>query len=461
LRKTNTSLIAAFLTALLLALVTAGPDPSHAKPMRLIRDAEVEAIIRAYATPLFQAAGLSPQAIDVYLVNDSGLNAFVLPGLDLFIHTGLLMRAETPLQVIGVIAHETGHLAAGHTATRGESLRRARRGVLASYVLGLAAAIASGRPELGQAVISGGQDIALKGLLSYTRAQESAADQAAVRLLNGTGQSPRGLLEFLGILGDQEVLLSSNQDPYLRSHPLTQDRISFLRDQARLSPYGQAQASPGLVALHARLRAKLIGFLEPRDRVLQRYPPEDRSLPARYARAIARYRDSDLDAALSQIGALIAEHPDDPYFHELKGQMLFENGRIAEALPAYETAVRLLPKAPQLRLGLAQVQLEANDLGSNGPELNARALGHLTEVLRYEPSNAFAWRLTAIAHGRNGDLGMTALALAESALARGQGGEARQQAVRAQKILAENSAGWLRASDVEQAAVRMTRRNNR
>ena len=457
-RKLKAPLIAVLSAALLLALVPENPGLAQSKSLRLIRDAEVERIIRAYATPLFQAAGLSPSAIDVYLVNDSALNAFVVPGLDMFIHTGLLMRAESPLQVIGVIAHETGHLAAGHTATRGESLRRARRSVLASYVLGLAAAIASGRPELGQAVISGGQDIALKGLLSYTRGQESAADQAAVRLLKGTGQSPRGLLEFLRILGDQEVLLSSNQDPYLRSHPLTQDRISFLREQVRLSRYGEAQANPSFMALHARLRAKLIGFLEPRNRVLQRYPPEDRSLPARYARAIARYRGSDLEAALSQIGALIAEHPDDPYFHELKGQMLFENGRIAEALPAYETAVGLLPEAPQLRLGLAQVQLEANDPKLNGPELNAQALGHLTEVLRHEPGNAFAWRLTAIAHGRNGDVGMTALALAESALARGQGEEARQQAARAQKILAENSTGWLRASDIEQAALRMTRR---
>jgi predicted Zn-dependent protease len=457
LRKLNTSLIVACSVALALAVALVPGNPGHAqsKPMRLIRDAEVESIIRIYATPLFQAAGLNPQAIDVYLVNDSGLNAFVLPGLDMFINTGLLIRAESPLQVIGVIAHETGHLAGGHTATRGDSLRRASQGVWISYVLGLAAAIASGRPELGQAVIAGGQDIALKGLLSYTRGQESAADQAAVRLLNGTGQSPRGLLEFLSILSDQEVLLSTNQDPYLRSHPLTQDRIDFLREQTRQSPYGQAEASPVFVALHARLRAKLIGFLEPRNRVLQRYPPEDRSLPARYARAISRYRSSDLDAALSQIGGLIAENPDDPYFHEVKGQMLFENGRIAEALQAYEAAVRLLPTSPQLRLGLAQVQLEANEIGLDGPELNARALAHLTEVLRYEPNNAFAWRLTAIGHGRNGNVGMTALALAESALARGHGQEAHQQAIRAQKILTENSAGWLRATDVEQAAVRM------
>ncbi len=453
--KLITSLLAAASAVLFLVLIPGNPGLAQSKPLRLIRDAEVESIIRAYATPLFQAAGLSAQAIDVYLVNDSGLNAFVLPGLDMFINTGLLIRAESPLQVIGVIAHETGHLAGGHTATRGLSLRRARQGVFVSYVLGLAAAIASGRPEIGQAVIAGGQDIALKGLLSYTRGQESAADQAAVRLLNGTGQSPRGLLEFLNILSDQEVLLSSNQDPYLRSHPLTQDRINFLREQTRLSPYGQAGASPGFVALHARLRAKLIGFLEPRNRVLQRYPPADLSLPARYARAISRYRSSDLEGALAQIGALIAEHPEDPYFHEVKGQMLFENGRIVEALPAYETAVRLLPAAPQLRLGLAQVQLEAYEVGLNGPELNAKALGHLTEVLRYEPDNAFAWRLTAIAHGRNGNVGMTALALAESALARGRGKDARQQAIRAQKILPENSAGWLRATDVEQAARRM------
>jgi predicted Zn-dependent protease len=453
LRNLKASLIATLSAALFLALVPGNPGLAQSKPLRLIRDAEVERIIRAYATPLFQAAGLSPRAIDVYLVNDPGLNAFVVPGLDMYIHTGLLMRAENPLQVIGVISHETGHLAAGHTATRGENLRRSSQSVLAYYVLGLAAAIASGRPELGQAVIAGGYDIALKGVLSYTRSQESAADQAAVRLLNGTGQSPRGLLEFLRILGDQEVLLSSNQDPYLRSHPLTRDRVRFLEEQTRRSPYSLAPARPGFVALHARMRAKLIGFLAPSGRVLQHYPPEDNSLPARYARAISQYRSTDLDSALTQIEALIAEHPDDPYFHELRGQMLFESGRIAEALPAYETAVRLLPDAPQLRLSLAQVQLEAND-----PELNAKALRHLTEVLRYEPNNSFAWRLTAIVHGRNGEIGMTALALAESALARGRSGEALQQAVRAQKILTKNSASWLRANDVEQAAVRLAKR---
>ena len=452
-RKPIASVIATVSAAMLLALAAASPVQGKAKQLRFIRDAEVENIIRAYATPLFHAAGLNPQAIDVYLVNDSRLNAFVLPGLNMFIHTGLLMRAEDPLQLIGVIAHETGHLAAGHTATRQESLRRSTQGVIASYVLGLAAALASGRPQLGQAVIAGGQDIALKNLLNYTRGQESAADQAAIRLLNGTGQSPRGLLEFLRILGGQEVLLLSNQDPYLRSHPLTQDRVRFLEQQVRESPYGEAPANPRFVALHARMRAKLTGFLLPMEQVLRHYPESDHSLPARYARAIALYRKSDLAGALALTEALIAEHPDDPYFRELKGQMLFENGRLAEALPAYRAAVRLLPESPQLRLALAQILIEFND-----PALDQKALGSLAETLRQEPSNSFAWRLSAIAYGRRGDVGLTALALAEAALARGRASEARQQAVRAQKILAEHSAGWLRAGDIEKAATRMAKR---
>jgi predicted Zn-dependent protease len=434
-------------------LAAAIPTQGEAKSLRLVRDSEVENIIRAYATPLFQAAGLNPKAIDVYLVQDPRLNAFVTSGLNMFINTGLLMRTDDPLQVIGVVAHETGHLAAGHTATRNENVRRSTKGVIASYVIGLAAAIATGRPEFASAVISGGQDIALKGLLNYTRSQESTADQVAIRLLNGTGQSPRGLLEFMRILGGQEVLLRASQDPYLRSHPLTQDRVAFLEDQVQKSPFGSAHASPGFVMLHDRMQAKLIGFLQPMERVLRRYPESDDSLPARYARAIAHYRNSGLTTALGLTEALIAESPDDPYFRELKGQMLFENGRVTEALPAYEAAARLLPDSPQLRLGLAQVLIEINE-----PALDEKALVSLAQTLRHEPDNSFAWRLSAIAYGRRGDVGLTALALAESALARGKPKEAREQATRAQKILAEGSVGWLRAADIENTATRMVKR---
>jgi predicted Zn-dependent protease len=440
-------MLAALLLALALALALLVPAQAWAQGRNFIRDAEIEGIIRGYATPLFQAAGLTPQAIDVYLIQDRSLNAFVAGGQNMFIHTGLLMRADDPLEVIGVIAHETGHITGGHIAGRIGEMEKAQTTALVSYLLGIGAALATGRPEAAAAVISGGQDIALKGLLTYTRGQEQSADQTAVRLLNGTGQSPRGLLEFMNILGDQEVLLASSQDPYLRTHPLTQDRIMFLEEALARSPYADTPPSPALAAGHARVRAKLFGFLESPVRVFRLYPETDSSVPARYARAIAYYRRPDLDKALPLIDGLLAESPKDPFFHELKGQMLFENGRIAEALPQYETAVGFLPEVPQLRLSLAQIQIELNTR-----EQDRAALDQLNEVLRREPRNAFAWQLSATAHGRLGDKGMAALALAEGALARGRASEASAQAARALHMLPKNTPGWLRAQDVANLA---------
>lgn len=426
------------------------PGQVAAQQISLIRDAEIENIIRLYSTPLFQAAGLSPKDINVYLVEDPRLNAFVAGGLNIFIHTGTLIQADDPLEVIGVIAHETGHIAAGHSVTRRESLRQSTQSIIASYIIGLGAALATGRPEVARAVISGGQDIALKGMLSYSRAQESSADEIAVRLLNGTGQSPNGLLTFMRRVSGQEVLFSSNQDPYLRSHPLTQERIQFLEDQTRKSRFGKTPADAKLVELHRRMQAKLIGFLQPMDQVLRRYPESDTSLPARYARAIANYRKGDMATGLKLTDALLAQYPDDPYFYELKGQILFESGRVADAVPEYERAARILPDSPQIALALAQAQIELND-----PQTDQRALENLAGTLRREPNNAFAWRLAAVVNGRKGDIGMTALALAERALALGHAPEARDQAARAQKILAEGSPGWLRAGDIEQLANRL------
>jgi predicted Zn-dependent protease len=421
--------------------------------MRLIRDAEIESIIRTYSTPLFQAAGLNPNLIHVHLIQDPSLNAFVTPGLDMFINTGLLIRADSPLEVIGVIAHETGHLTAGHTVLRGGALRNASTTVIASYILGLAAAIATGRGEFANAAISGGQDIALKGLLSYTRSQEATADTIAVRLLNGTGESPKGLLDFMRVIGYQEAPFTGRQDPYLMTHPITKDRVAFLEDQVKKSPVGSKPADPELVAMHARMRAKLIGFLDPEDRVLALYPKTDTSVPGRYARAIAAFKAGKVDTSISDVDSLIADYPDDPYFHELKGQILFENSRVREAVPEYEAAARLLPDSAQIRLVLAQARIELND-----PAQDKLALDDLAMTLSEERDNAFAWRLSAIAHGRQGDTGMTALSMAESALAQGEDQDAVNHAIRAQKILAEGSPAWLRARDLELLAQRRVKR---
>ena len=449
-RKTPFPLLLVFVLLLGAAL----PQRAEAQRLTLIRDAEIEHIIRIYSTPLFQAAGLSPQGIRLYLVKDRTLNAFVAGGLNMFINTGLLIQAEHPGQVIGVIAHETGHISGGHLATRGSALEQTRGAMIATYLLGIGAALATGESAAGAAVLSGGQDIALRGLLQYTRTQESSADQAAVNFLRATEQSPRGLMEFMETLRGQEVLLTNNQDPYLRTHPLTQERINFLEQATRESPFADKPPAPDLVALHDRMRAKLIGFLRPLRQVLRAYPEVNTSRPARYARAIAYHRVPDIDKALTEIDGLLAERPNDPYFRELKGQMLLEHGRVAEALPEYQAAANALPRSAQIRLALAKAQIQVNDRA-----MDQAALDNLAETLRQEPRNPSAWRLAAVAHGRLGNQGMTALSLAEAAMARRKYSEARSRADHAIGLLEENSASWLQAQDVKNEAERRLNRN--
>jgi predicted Zn-dependent protease len=437
--------------ALAVCLLAGSVPPAAAQEgrVRLLRDAEIEHIIRIYATPLFHAAGLDPSAISVYLIDDTRLNAFVAGGMNIFINSGLLMRSRDPLEVMGVIAHETGHIAGGHLARTQEALRTATIEQIIATVLGAAAAVVGGG-DVGAAVITGGSSIAQRSLLQYSRTQESAADQAGVSYLERAGYSSRGLLNFMDVLAGEEALLPDNQDPYLRSHPLTRDRIDSLHAFVNRSRNSDKPAPPELVALHGRMVGKLIGFLEPLGRVLRRYPDSDQGLEARYARAIAHYRASDLKKALPLLDQLLAEHPEDAYFHELRGQILFENGRIPESVDSYQRAVDIDPTEPLLRLGLAQAQLE-----TERPELTKPAMAHLEEVVRREPRNGFAWRLLAIAYGRSDQIGMAALALGESALARNNPTEAKDQADRALRLLPENSPPWLRAQDIKRTAKRL------
>jgi predicted Zn-dependent protease len=418
---------------------------AQAQAIRFIRDAEIERTIRTFATPLFEAAGLDPEAVEIHVVNDSKLNAFVFGGQRLFITTGLLMRTEHAGQVIGVIAHETGHIAGGHLARLEGEQRSAQMQAIISLVLG-AVAVAAGQGEVGQAVIAGGTHVAGRQLLTYTRGHEAAADQAAVTYLDRTGQSATGMLEFLAILAHQELLSSGRQDPYARTHPITRDRVSFVRNHVANSKFSSAPIPPEYEVLHARMRGKLVGFLRPPTETLGRYPEKDQSLEARYTRAIAYYRKPDLKHAIPLIDALIAEQPSDPYLHELKGQMLYENGRVNEALAPYQAAVRLLPDSSLLRVGLAQVQIALNDAA-----LNEAALANLHEAVRLDRDYPFTWSQLAVAYGRTGRIDRVALALAEKALLLGDEKETRLQVARAEKLLSPGSAGWTRAQDIKRA----------
>lgn len=435
--------------ALLAVSLAATQALAQTRKVLLIRDAEIENSIRAFATPIFAAAGLDGDSIRLHIVSDPSLNAFVAGGQRIFVNTGLIMRTRQPGQLIGVLAHETGHIAGGHVARLPDAMNNATAESVLAVLLGVAVGVATGRGDAAAAIMMGGQGIAQRGFLAYTRAQESTADQAALTYLERSGQSSQGLLEFLTLLVDQELLHIERQDPYVRSHPVTAERVATVRALVERSRFSRAEGPPEFVELHRRMRAKLIGFVEPAQRVFQTYKEGDPALEARYARATAYYRQGDLGRALPLIDGLIAERPQDPYFHELRGQMLFENRRAAEALASYEQAVRYMPQSPLLRLGLAQVQIEMND-----PALIKAAINHLIEAARYEPSNGQVWHQLAIGYGRDGQIGMAALALAEEASVQNRKTDARQQATRAEGMLPRGSPAWLRAQDIKNAAAR-------
>jgi predicted Zn-dependent protease len=435
----------AFLGVLLIVglALTLPVCPAAAREVSLIRDAEIEQTLRNMTNPILEAAGLGRDSVQIYIVNDDELNAFVAGGMNLFINTGLLMRTEHPGQVIGVVAHEVGHIAGGHLSRIPAAERRATAEMILAAVLGAAAGVAAGAPEIAAAVITGGQTYAYGGLMRFSRGQEQAADQAALSYMDRAGIPSQGLAEFFRVLENQNVLAVSSMPPYLQSHPLTRDRITFVENHVANSPL--AELPPGWSEAHARMVVKLQAFLgDPRE-VLRRYEGDD-SVPGRFARAIAQYRLPDLRQGLADIDGLIAEYPDDPYFHELKGQMLFENGRIEAAIPPYREAVRLAPDSALLKIGLARALVE-----TGASEGYHEAIGLLEEGLQREPTNAFGWRLLGIAQGRQGMEGHSNLSLAEYALLAGKPDDARLYARRAEGRIEPSDPAWLRLQDVLRA----------
>lgn len=425
---------------------------SHVKAATFIRDAEIENTIALFSKPVFEAAGLSSDGVEIYLVKDNRLNAFVAGGQKLFINTGLLQRCRTPEQVIGVIAHETGHIAGGHLSRLKQKMTGASAESILGYILG-GAAILAGQPGAGTAIITGGQDMAMRSLLRYSRTEEGSADQAAVKYLESTGVSSKGLLQFFEILKKEELTKSSDQNPYVRSHPLTSERISFLKSHVETSDLSDKRVPKLLQLLHARVRAKLDAYLLPAAHTLRLYPSGDKSVPARYARAQAYHLDSQLEKALTEINSLIDEFPDDPYFHELKGQIFFENGKLDEAIPAYEKAVEILPNSSLLLLALGRSYLETED-----ETRLPKAIELLENTVKVDKQSGFIWRQLGIAYGRAGRMAESSLALAEEAYIGRRYKDALFLAARAEKDLKTGSRQWIQAQDLRLSAERLLKK---
>ena len=441
----------ALLTAV--AVGTAGIAPAYAQDsstrgMPIIRDAEIEQLLRDYAQPVLRAAGLTKQNVRVVVLSDRSFNAFVMDGRHIFVNAGTLFDAKTPNEVIGVFAHETGHLAGGHLQRLREQLASAQTASIIALLAGIGAAVAGSRAgagagDVGMAAIMAPQQAIMRSVLSYVRTQEDQADHAGVKFLNATGQSPRGMVDLFKRLSSESLFNSRYIDPYMQTHPMPAERVAALETIAKGSPYWDRKDPPELQLRHDMMRAKLSGFLERPDTVARRYPANDHSLPARYARAISTYRNADLRQAIVQIDSLIQAQPSNPYFYELKGQALLEGGHPSEAVAPLRHAVQLSHNNALIEIMLAQA---LNATGN--AKLSEEAVAMLRAAIIREPEAPNAYSQLAVAYGRKGDLANADLASAQAAFSRGDIKTARQLAARAKTRFPVGSPAWVRADDI-------------
>lgn len=435
------------LSLLLSAMVAAQPAMAQQGGISLARDAEIEHDLRVMTTPIFRAAGINPDAVTLALVDDESINAFVAGGQNIFVNTGTIMAADTPEQLVGVLAHETGHMAGGHLVRDRDAIENAVLLSTLATLLGVAAAIGGGGrgsdPGAMGGAMAGAQELGARAFFSFSRAQEASTDEAGLSYMEANGFSSRGMEEFMEKLAKMEGLPQSKQIEFLLTHPLSKNRLEYIKNYVdNVSKYSNARMPDSFYDMQARMKAKLYGFIRP-GVALRLYPESDTSLPARYARAIAYYRIGDINKGLRIMDGLIAEEPQNPYFYELKGQTLFENGRAKEAVEPYRNAVKYGGDSALLNQSLGHALLEAGD-----DRLVLEAIEVLRRSAREEPLSELTWLLLSSAYSRADMAPQLAYARAEEALARGDIRAARYHADRAEQMLQPGTPEWLRAQDI-------------
>lgn len=439
-----------FYSVLLLSLVTFASDyhpafaQSHSNAPIIIRDTEIENAIKDWTARIFKNSNMAQDNVNVVLVQSSQINAFVAGGANIFLYTGLIEKTETPGELIGVFAHELGHISGGHLIRGRAAMERASYESILGMILGVGAAVATGNGQAATAIISGSSSLAASRYLAHSRVNESSADQAAIAFLDNAKIDPSGLVSFFQKLESEELLPSSQQSEYMRTHPLTRNRIQAVENGIKDSPFTGKGWPKDWVEQHRRMKAKLLGFITP-EQVSWVYGDEDTSIAARYARAIAAYRNNETDKAVRLINALIQTEPQNPYFLELKGQMLVEFGRVQEALPFYRKALKALPNAPLIRVALGQalVQYDHNDEAAL-----KEGIKHLEIALQTEQNSTRIQRLLATAYGRLGREDIAKLHLAEEAVLQRRFPYARFQVQAALETFPEGSREWLKAKDL-------------
>ncbi|MFT6659540.1 M48 family metalloprotease [Maritalea sp.] len=425
------------------------PLAAQAQTLRLITDAETQSMIRDFSIPLMKAAGINNQDLPIYLVNDRAFNAFVIENGSLFINYGTIIDSKTPNALKAVLAHEIGHLAGGHLQRLREQAEVQARVQAVTMLLGIgvlaAAAGQENREDIGRlagAFIIGASSASQNAFMAYRRSEESAADAAALTYLERTKQSPNGMIDVLNTLKNNQGL-SAGASSYLGTHPLAQDRINQAQNRAAASPYRKNRDSRQDIERFELVKAKLTGFLERTQTVLNRYPNTDKSIAARYARTIAGYRAGAGAGAIKQMSALVSASPRNPNFHEMLGQMYYETGSPTKALEPLKRAIEIAPKEPEFRL------IYALALADTGVKSNVEeAIRQLRRVAATSPKSARPFSILARAYAKLGDEGQADLSAAEAALRNGDEGLARGLAKKAQRNLKQGTPAWLRSDDI-------------
>lgn len=417
---------------------------TSANAQTVIRDAEIESYLTEWFTPIFKVNHMQPSQVKIIIVQNNDINAFVAGGSNIFFFTGLIDKTDTPEELIGVMAHELGHISGGHLVRGRAAMEKASYESLLGTLISIGAAAATGKSGAAGVGSIASRSMAERRFLSTARTFESSADQAAIKSMDRAKMNPQGLLTFLEKLEGEELLPSTQQSEYIRTHPLTRNRVNTVKAHVQKSKNHDIKSPTRWLDQHARMKAKLMGFINP-ERVAWTYDDRDNSIPAQYARAISDYRENRIDSALKNINALIKQEPKNPYFYELKGQMLMEFNRVQESLPAYQKALDLLPKSGLIRTALAHAQIEtARD---NTHQLQI-AIDNLKRAARDEPRSPHIQRLLATAYGRLGNDPMAHLHLAEEALLQQKTSYAKRQANMALKELTAGSSAALRANDI-------------
>ena len=407
----------------------------------IIRDTEIENILKEWTAPLFKAAGIDQNGVNMVLVQDSQINAFVSGGANIFIYTGLIQKTKTPEELIGVLAHEIGHIAGGHLIGLRNATERASYEAILGTIIGIGAAILTGSGDAGTAVIAGSQGLAVSRFLSHSRVNESAADQAALSYMKAANINPAGLVTFFETLESQELLPASQQNPYVRTHPITRDRIDAVRKKAESAP--KTETPSRWIEQHARMNAKLTAFINP-ARIPWTYSDTDTSVAAQYARAIAAYRENKTNESIKIIDNLLEQEPENPYFLELKGQMLLDFSKPEQAIKYYKQSVSKLKKAPLIRIALAHAVLETPYDSAR----NTEAINQLKRAQIFEPRSARLHRLLAIAYGREDNQAAARLHLGEEAALKGKREDAKTHARYVIQNSAKSSRLHLQAQDL-------------